>query len=214
MFAKIEAWLPEITAAIKKDIKVDYIPGTPEFHRKYFGNRPLSRIPFEEMQEAFKRELLAGNEEMAEWVVNRWVFQHGDVYTHFAERMMKVNAEFDQIKEFSVGESEEILQGAIESFGAKAVYLFSVLNQVVFPAGVFDKLRAAAEAEKASAQAVQATAEQTSDLNKLIDRHNREMTRLHEKYEQKVSGVLKKYTTDIEALKSQVRALQKQLTVK
>jgi len=214
MFAKIETWLPEITAAIKKDIKVDYVPGTPEFHRKYFGNRPLSRIPFEEMQAAFGKELLAGNEEMAEWVVNRWVFQHGDVYTHFAERMMKVNTEFDQIKEFSVGESEEILKGAVESFGAATVYLFSVLNQVVFPAVVLDKLRAAAENEKASGQAAQATAEQTSDLNKLIDRHQREMTRLHEKYEQKVSGVLKKYTTDVEALKSQVRALQKQLTTK
>ncbi len=214
MFTRLQSWLPEITAAIRKDIKVDYLPGSPEFHRKHFGNRPLSRISFEEIQEAFSKELLAGNEEMAEWVVNRWVFQHGDVYTHFAERMVSINPNFDQIKEFTVAESDQILQGAVESFGAKAVYLFSVLNQVVFPAAVVERLRAAAEKEKASAHATETSTQQTTDLSKLIERHNREMTRLSEKFEQKVSGVLKKYTTDVEALKSQIRALQKQLAAK
>jgi hypothetical protein len=35
------------------------------------------------------------------------------------------------------------------------------------------------------------------------------MARITDKYEQKLAGVLRKYTTDIAALKAQVRALQK-----
>jgi hypothetical protein len=214
MFHRLRPWLNEIIASIKKDIKTDFLPGSPAFYRTHFGNRPQSRLSFEEIQEVFTKELLAGNEEMAEWVVNRWVFKHGDLYTHFAERMMGINPQFDEITELNVGQSEQILKGAVETFGAKPVYFFSVLNQVVFPASIFDRLKSAAEAETASQEKEEAVATQTQDFSKLVERHQREIQRLNEKYEQKVAGVLKKYTLDTEALKKQIRALQKQLSAK
>ncbi|HEY4255008.1 MAG TPA: hypothetical protein VGM34_01510 [Chlamydiales bacterium] len=214
MFQRLRPWLNEITASIRKDIKTDFLPGSHAFYRTYFGNRPQSRVSFEEIQEAFAKELLAGNEEMAEWVVNRWVFKHGDLYTHFAERMMGINPQFDEIVEFTLSQSEEILKGAIEAFGAKAVYLFSVLNKVVFPASILDRLEAAAEKEVSTQKTEQAASAQAQDLSKLIETHQREMSRLNEKFEQKIAGVLKKYTLDVEALKKQVRALQKQLAAK
>jgi hypothetical protein len=213
-FQQLRPWLNEITLAIKKDIKTDFLPGSHAFHRTYFGNRPQSRLSFEEIQEAFAKELLQGNEEMAEWVVNRWVFKHGDLYTHFAERMMAINPQFDEIVEFTLPQSEQVLKGAAEAFGAKAVYFFSILNKVVFPASVLERLRAAAAAEVSAEKSEAVANEQAQDLSKLVERHSREMSRLNEKFEQKIAGVLKKYTLDVDALKKQVRALQQQLAAK
>ena len=201
-FQSLEPWLDEILLCIKKDIKTDYLPGTPLFFRTHFGNRPLIRVTFEEIQKAFAKELLEGNDEMAEWVVNRWVFKHGDLYSHFAERLVAIDPDFDALQELTQEQSEKVLAGALEKFGVKAVYFFSVLNKVVFPAAVFDQLRKLVEKEVAAAPA-----DQTNDLAKLIERHQREIAR----YEDKIAGVLKKYTNDVDALKKQVRALQHKL---
>src|SRR4051812_29479910 len=82
-FHTLQPWLEEILGSIRKDIKTDYLPGSATFYRTHFGSRPQNRLTIEEINAAFIKELLAGNEEMAEWVVNRWVFKHGDVYRYF-----------------------------------------------------------------------------------------------------------------------------------
>jgi len=207
-FQTLQPWLDEILTAIKKDIKTDYLPADAPFYRTHFGNRPQNRLSAEEINRAFTQELIAGNEEMAEWVINRWVFKHGDVYSHFEERLSKINDDFDAIKELTAAQSEQVLAGAVESFGAKAVYFFSMLNGVVFPQAVFNRLESAAKAEHTDQKASQEKEAGEADLANMIERHQREMTRLNEKYEQKLAGVLKKYAADVASLKSQIRALQ------
>lgn len=213
-FHTLQPWLEEILSAIKKDIKNDYLPADAALYRAYFGNRPLNRLASEEILMAFSKELLQGNEEMAEWVVNRWVFKHGDVYRHFAERLIPINTDFDSIQELTHEESEAVLKGAIEAFGAKQVYFFSLLNGVVFPPAVLERLKKSAEAEHASKQTQEQTESEEKELAKIRERHQREIARLTDKYEQKLSGVQKKYTVDTEALKKQVRALQQKLNGK
>lgn len=210
-FHTLQPWLDEILGSIRKDIKTDYLPGSATFYRTYFKNRPQSRLKVDEIHAAFKKELLAGNEEMSEWVVNRWVFKHADVYRHFQERLFEINPDFSSIQILSQQESEQVLNGAKEALGAKNIYFFSVLNDVVFPRVVLDRLREEALAEAQRFEEEEKIEIQQADLAKIVERQQRDIVRITEKYEQKLAGVLKKYSSDTEALKRQVRSLQQKL---
>ena len=208
-YQTLQPFLGEILDSIRKDIKTDYLPGSASFYRTHFGSRPINRLNSEEINAVFIKELLAGNEDLSDWVVNRWVFKHGDVYRHFAERLSRINADFDAIEHLSVEQSQTILAGAKEGFGAKATYFFAMLNGVVFPEAIFAELKKGAEEEYVQQKEEKQKEDQMLEVAKIIERHEREMARMVDKYEQKLAGVLKKYTTDVEALKAQVRALQK-----
>jgi len=210
-FELIQPWIPSVLEVIKRDIKVDHLPANPAFIKTHFGNRLLNRLKMEEIFEAYQKELLSGNASLIEWVVNRWVFKHGDIYSHFAERLSAINEDFTTLVSLTESQSEQVLQGAAGKFGSLPVYLFSVLNRVVFPASIFARLRHAAEQEEFAQKeaAKQARAQQT--LEQDVARYQRELTRLHEKYEQKIAGILKKYAIDVEGLKKQIRSLQQKL---
>ncbi len=203
-FQALQNWTQQILDTIKKDIKTDHLHTDPAFYRNYFGNRPQNRLTSEEIFAAYEKELLKGNEELAEWVVNRWVFKHGDLYQHFAERLERINPDFSEIKELSEAESEEILKGAFENFGAIQTYLFTVLNGVVFPKKVIEKLANAAELEKLAQEKAGVEEAKREGFEKEIASLQREIARLNDK----IAGVQRKYTTDTEALKKQIKALQ------
>lgn len=206
-FLSLQDWIFDILEAIKKDIKSDHLPADPVFYKTYFGNRPQNRLTSQEIFTAYEKELIKGNEELSEWVVNRWVFKNGELYKHFAEKLSEINPDFSEIKQLSVEESEKVLKGAAESFGAIQTYLFSFLNGVVFPKEILDKLRKAAEEEKALLKKKEENSVQQESLEKIIAAHQREIARL----ESRVAGVQKKYATDTEAFKKQIKALQQKL---
>ena len=210
-FEIIQPWIPVVLSAIKREIRMDHLANSPSFVRAHFGTRPVNRLTAEEIFPVYVKELLKGDAELSEWVINRWVFNHGDLYSHFAERLEAINADYDAIKSLTEEESEKILDGACLRFGALPVYLFSVLNQVVFPQSVFDRLRRIAEAEELNQKEETLEKEERQNFEQMKERLTREMNKMQEKYESKIVGVMKKYTTDTEALKKQIRALQRQL---
>jgi hypothetical protein len=212
-FETLQFWLPQVLAVIRKDIKTDHLGSDPVFYKSYFGNRPQNRLTADEITAAYEKELLKGNEGLGEWVVNRWVFKHGDLYSHFAERLSAIHTDFAQIQQLNEAESEEILRGATAAFGAVPVYLFSVLNGVVFPETVLERLSKEADLEFKAQKLEEASQEEKQSLDQVIARHQREMNRLNEKYENRLAGIQKKYATDTEALKKQVRSLQQKLQV-
>lgn len=210
-FLIIQPWIPQVLAAIKRELRTDHLPNSPAFARSHFGNRPLNRLTAEELFRAYEKDLLAGNEELSEWVVNRWVFKNGDLYAHFAEGLERIDADYDALKSLTEEQSEQILQGALERFGALSTYLFSVLNRVVFPQMIFDRLRQGAEREE-SIQKMQAEqTEQQQNISQMKERYEKTIASLQDKCDRRIAGVMKKYTTDTEALKKQIRALQQQL---
>ncbi len=127
-----ENWTFEILREIKKEIKTEHLP-TASFYQAYFRNRPTSQLKIEEIFAAYEQELTAGNQELADWVVNRWVFKHVDLYQYFAERLS------DQM--LTVEEGRRILEGAAAKFGMIPTYLFALLNGAVFPQPVLDELK-------------------------------------------------------------------------
>ncbi len=209
-FEIAQPWFKEILTCIKKDLKTDYLPADKIFYRAHFGNRPLNRLSTEEIFAAFEKELLTGNEGLEEWVVNHWVFQHGDIYRHLADRLSAINPNFTDLEEISSEESKTVLEGT-DAFNPVDLYLFSILNGVVFPETVLETLRNGAIEGKAKADEAEAMLAKKEGLEQIIERQQREISRLQEKCESKVEGVLRKYTTDMEALKRQIRSLQQQL---
>ncbi|MBX7066119.1 MAG: hypothetical protein K1X28_02700 [Parachlamydiales bacterium] len=204
-FVPLKNWMHVILNAIKKDIKQDHLGSDPEFYRTHFGSRPQNRLTAEEIFNAYEKELIQGNQELAEWVVNRWVFKNGDLYQIFADRLAKINPEFDKIQTLTEEESEKVLAGTVEKFGAVSTFLFVVLNGVVFPESVRSKLQRQAEVEKVELEKKTEAEEGRESLEKLLAAKEREIARLNDK----ILGVQKKYDRDTEALKKQIKALQK-----
>jgi hypothetical protein len=210
-FSTLRPWIPAILEEIKKEIKGDYLPANPPFVRTHLNNRPLARIPFEEIVAAFEKELIGGNEALGEWVATQWVFKQGELYEFFAARLSQIHPDFSEIKQLSTEQSRQLLAGVEEKFSPPAVYLFSLLNQVVFPPEIFETLREKAEGYATSKAVEKQEAEQASSREALIEKYEREIARLTEKYEKKLAGVQRKYEIDTQALKKQVRALQLKL---
>jgi hypothetical protein len=210
-FAAVRPWMEQILLSIKKDIKTDHLTADTVFFKTHFGHRPINKLTQEEIFAVYEKELLSGNPTLSEWVINRWVFKHGDLYRHFAERLVAINPNFQEIASLTDAQAEQVLTGAIEAFGATDVYLFSRLNAVVFSEMIFERLEKAAH-QHTSAQKEKVVQESEQDnIDQMIERHQREIARLQEKYEDRLAGVQRKYTQDTEALKKQIRSLQQQL---
>lgn len=211
-FETIQPWLSLVLGAIKREIRTEHLANSSVFAKNHFGNRPLNRLTAEEIFQAYEKELLKGeDEELKEWVVNRWVFKHGDLYQHFADRLEAIDANYDSLESLTEEQSEQVLLGAKERFGALSTYLFSVLNRVVFPQSIFDQLRSVAQQEQTLEKEQQEKAQELQTIEQLKSRYEKETARLQEKMDSKIAGIMKKYSTDIEALKKQIRALQHQL---
>lgn len=210
-FETVQPWISFILSTIKKEIRMEHLPSNPAFIRAHFGNRPFNRITIEEIFAAYEKELLSGNEDLSDWVINRWVFKNGDIYQHFAERLSQINPDFGAIEVLDVSQSEKVLEGAPESFGFLSVYLFSILNGVVFPEEVFRVLENEAKKEEADKKNSQKQELENRNLADTVARAQRELISLQQKYESKMAGLMKKYTVDVEALKKQIRSLQHQL---
>ncbi len=206
-FLTLNEWTLDVLETIKKDLKADHLSKDPVFHKAYFGNRPINRIESNEMFMAYQAELAKGNVDLAEWVINRWVFKNGDLYQHFAHKLSSINPEFDQIQSLTEEQSKEVLKGVKENFGAINAYLFTVLNGVVFPDSIITSLEQDALDEKQSLIKMVEEVQEKQTLEKILAAHAREVARLQDK----ISGVQKKYTTDTESLKKQIKALQAKL---
>ncbi|HSX13601.1 MAG TPA: hypothetical protein VLE96_04185 [Chlamydiales bacterium] len=209
IFQALQPWLPQILHSIKKEIKIEHLAKSPSFYKEHFGNRPLNRLTNEEISNAYEKELLQGNQELEEWVINRWVFRHGDIYQHFAERLSQINPDFSEIKTLDDRQSESVLTGAPERFGSLFVYLFAVLNGVVLAPETLEMLRQNAEKEEKTLQEKEVHSIRQASLEEMLENQKNEMLRLEKKYEEKLAGVVKKHAIDVEALKKQIRALQK-----
>lgn len=206
-FKILQPWIPQILSDIKRDLRTEHLAKSPQFYKAHFGNRPLNRLTNEEIFSVYEKELLQGDDEnLKTWVINRWVFHHGEIYEQFASSLSQIHPDFTAIQQLSEEESKKILETAIPAFGVLDTYLFSVLNEVVFPPSIFSAMRAQTESLASMAEA--------PIEENWQERYERDITRIQKKCEDRVSGVMKKYATDVEALKKQIRALQQQLSAR
>lgn len=207
-FALLQPYLAQILLSVKKDLKNEHLVRDRAFFKLNFGSKPLQRISTEELLAAYEKELLKGNFDLGEYIVSKWVMKNAEIYNYFAEKLTHIDPNFADLKELSKENSLSLAEGAGGLFGYLPTYLFSVLNCVVLHPEVLTLLGKKAEQEsKAESEAKQKKEDQMA-LEQLLQRQEREMARLTEKYEKRLAGIEKKYFTDTELLKDKIRALE------
>lgn len=206
-FATLKSWMPLIVESIKRDLKNARIAGN------YLPSKPASKLTAEELCEGYARAIAEdeNGEAIGEWVAQHWLLKKPELYGFFEQKLSLINPQFDQIEEIEPSKAKEIIAEAAQQFGAPDVYLFSIINAVVFPADILDDLakRAEREVHEKSAQRQQAAEEKS--LEKLVAGYEQQIARLTDKYEKKLQGFERKYLNDTESLKKQIALLQKRL---
>jgi len=204
-YAELAPWLNEILQLLKKDLKNEHLKKDQVFSQKYFQKKFLDKVTTEELVAAYRQELLEGNEELGEWIASRWIMKRGEVYQLFAHYLASINPNFEEIQEVTSFQAKSLIDASVARFGAVTTYIFSVINGVVFAEADLEALRAQAEEVAPQVEEAVSSALSPEAVDKL-------MLKLTDKYEQRLCGMQKKYTQDVEGLKKQIAQLQRKLS--
>jgi hypothetical protein len=212
-FATLKNWLPAIIDAVKKDLKNEHLKNDFPFYRKYFGSKNINKLTLEEMVEAYSQALVQEEsaEQLGEFLSHRWLMKNSDVYHFFEEQLSRINPNFSEIVELDEKSSSEIVETAIQQFGAPKTYLFSLMNSVVFPQKIFVQLSLRAEQDAQKQEEDLKAAHKQQSLDTMRSTYEEQIARLTDKYEKKLLGLQKMYTQDVDALKKQIASLQRKI---
>lgn len=200
--------LNDILIEIRRELKNEHLRKDLAFNQKYFSKKALDKITVDDLAEGYKRALEEGNEEAGEWIASRWMLKHPEVYQFFAERLSVINPNFDEIEKIPDSEAKKIMAEAIEEFGLKVTYIFSVLNSVVFPDFIYEELK---NSLLTATPQISIEVDEKVTLEDLKKKYDEALVKLTEKYEKKLSSLEKKYIQDTEGFKKQIAALQRRL---
>jgi hypothetical protein len=210
---ELKEWFPSILETVKKDLKNEHLKKDYVFVKKYLGGKNIHKLENQELETAYFTALQGEEkgEEIAEFMVHRWIFRNSEMYHFFEKELMKVRPDFTEIKELSAQEGEPILQEALREFGAVKTYIFSKMNGVAFTQDQFAKLGELAANEKQNVKDQEEKDSGAASLEEMQTRHEQELNRLKDKYEKKLLGMQKKYSQDMETLKKQLGNLQRKM---
>ena len=144
----LKNWMSIFLRDVKKEIEQDHLQPSTELYQKYFRSRPKGELSWEEIFSAYEEEIARGNQKISEWVVQRWIFKHGDLYQVLIERMHTISPSLDQVGKLTEEEAKRVVEGLAERFGAVSTFLLVVLNGEVFPISIQNELLELAEEEE------------------------------------------------------------------
>ena len=199
-FSLIAPWFADIIQVIKRDCKSEHLRLDPYFVRKHFGGKPVQYINLEDMRDVYLQQILAGNDTLAEFVSNRWVFRHMDVYRFFEKELTKICPKFEQLHNMSEEQAATLINEASQEFGVEKVFCFVVLNEVTLPDQIFERLQQEALDKLAVRQKDEETKAEMGALQKL----QQELDRTKERYEKKIQEMTKRHQKEIELLRKQL----------
>ncbi len=213
-FAMLDKWLITIFEQIKKDLKQDHLQRDVKFYKTHFSGKNLNKLTAEDLLLPYRELLKTGNEELGDFITNRWLIKNSEIYHFFEEKLNAITDNFNELDELEAEQANALINESVERFGAPRTYIFSVLNSVVFPKKNYEDL--AKKADQHKEQAVQAAEDKKEQMSlEAVQRsHAAELARVTDKYQKKLEGLQKKYVTDTESLKKQVANLQRKLAAR
>jgi len=209
-FDQLRPWAFEIFQTIRKDLRNEHLLKSHAFVQKHFLKRPLDKLTIDEMSNAYLKEIAEGDEELGEKVAARWVLKNAELYQFFVTELSKINPKYDEIEALPGDVSSYLLNIAVSQFGAQTVYIFTILNAVVFTQEQLNQLREIALLEKASEKPEEESRPFIS-VESVKEQYEKEIRKLSEKYEKRMQGIERKYFQDVEGLKKQIAQLHKKL---
>lgn len=212
-FAELREWIPYLIESIKKDLKNDHLKKDIYFVKKFLANKNIHKATTQELGKAYQDAIQEEEkgEELGEFMASRWLLKNTELYEFFEKQLSQISSDFTNLEEINPKQAHVLIDAAIHQFGAPRTYLFSVLNSVVFPSESFHFLRDRAKQQYESQERETQEIEEHSSQEQLQQKFKREIDKLTDKYEKKLSGLQKKYITDVESLKKQISLLQRKL---
>ncbi|HEV8052528.1 MAG TPA: hypothetical protein VGP47_08535, partial [Parachlamydiaceae bacterium] len=115
-FNTLQPWMPLIIDTIRKDLKNEHLKKDPGFSRQYFPGKNPAKLTSEELFEAYNQALSSGEntEELAEFIANRWLLKHTDLYYYFEQELGKINPDFSELKDIEKSVATKIMDGAVK----------------------------------------------------------------------------------------------------
>jgi len=213
-FLLLTPLMPLVVAPIKKDLKKEHLQKSKSFFKRYVNANSINKATVKELGEAYQRAFAEEDniEELGEFIANRWLLKHTDIYYFFEQELKKEIVDFTEVEELDASVSLSLIDQATKLFGPINTYLFSVINSVVYPASIYKKLEESAIAAYEAEKANQKEKEGCSSLEKRYADLETRSKRLEDKYEKKILGLERKYHHDIAALKKQVAQLMRKLS--
>ena len=206
--------LGRVLQDIRRDIKQEHLKKDRAFVQKYFGKNHVDKVSAEEIEKAYFTEIVSvGNEELASWVVSKWILKHAELYEYFVTELSKINPRFEEIELLDMDVAKSIAARSVDQFSVIDTYIFSVMNSVAFADEIFHHFKQEVE-QLQSNQAKGIEQSEELSLQELMRRHNQELGKLSDRYEKRLQAVSKRYVQDIEGLKKQLAAVQKRLSEK
>lgn len=210
-FSQLSFWLPSIIDSIKKDLKNEHLKNDWNFVRTYFPGKNPAKLVTEELVDAYSQALAnsEGAEQLAEFIANRWLLKHSELYYFFEQELKKINPNFNEITAVADAAALPIMESAIHTFGAPQAYLFCMLNSVAFSEKMFQTLSQKAEQGVKQMQKETESKLEQQSLENMQKNYEQQIARLTDKYEKKLLGLQRKYVQDTDSLKKQIAALQR-----
>lgn len=211
--AIVAPWLPAIVDAIKRDLKQEHLARDWGFAKQYFPGKNPNKLTAEEMHPAYSQAVANSEkgEELAEFISNRWLLKHSDLYYYFEKELSALSPNFSDLEEIDAATAKRLMHGAVEQYGALNTYLFCVFNSVVFPKEIFQEMSTKAAAAESQKKVDAEILKEKQTLQEMKASFEQQLARQEDKYEKKLAGLQKKYHTDIEALKKQIASLQRKV---
>jgi hypothetical protein len=206
-FSLLSPWFAEIIASVKRDCKNEHLRIDPLFVMQNFGGMPVHRITVDEMRAVYLQHILSGNEKLAEFIANRWLFRNMEIYRFFETALEKISPEFEKISELKPEEAEQLLQDACEKFGIERVFCFVTINEVAIPEALFEKLQREALEALSAKQQNEPVNENAESLLRV------EMDRLKERHDKKISEMTRKHQIEVSRLVKEISLLKEQLVL-
>lgn len=212
-FAMLKSWMPALVEDVKKDLKNEHLKNDWMFVKKYLGGKNLNKVTNEDIAQAYSTAVAEEDsaEEIGEFLSNRWLLKHGDIYQYFEAKLTAIDPNFSDLETIDKSKAQDIVDGSVKQFGPVNTFMFAVLNSVVFPKDVYEALgRKAEDSARHKAEEMQ-TKQAHDSLESMQRTYDQQIARLTDKYEKKLSGLQKKYIQDTDALKKQISSLTKKL---
>ncbi len=207
LLRKLSPFHFQIFSSVKKDCKSEHLALDNQFLKKHFTGKLIAKITVEDLLLVYPKVIDEGHEQLAEFIANRWLLKHMDLYHLFENELKKINPQFDQITEISECDAKAILEMALKDANPVTCYIFCTLNLVAIPLGVLKDLEEKALSYIAAcSKSLEQSAEKCTNHSTLED-----VQKICEKYEKKLAGMQKKYVTDTGILKKQVSILQQRI---
>ena len=114
------------------------------FFKRNFPSKDLSKITVEDLLRVYPKMIAAGYEPLSEFISNRWLLRHLDIYNYFEDSLKQHTEDFDKIEELEASFARTLLDDAVAKFGSVDSYIFSILNSVAFSQVLMNELRSKA----------------------------------------------------------------------